>query len=268
MIYKNKKPSINKETLQNLSILRLIPNIATIAALCTGLSSIRFALLGQFEFALLAIIIAAILDGIDGRIARLLKATSDFGAELDSLSDFISFGVGPAIVIYILSLNKLEAFGWGVTIFFASCMGLRLARFNAMNIKQQIDQSKNQVNRSPVITAGNSKFFIGVPAPAGAMIVFLPFILHLAFGLDIFLNPYVYTIVMICTGLLLISKIPTYSLKSVTISRQKILLSMVIAAVVVTLLISTPWLMFSLIIISYLISILFSQYEYKKNTKQ
>ncbi len=267
-MYKNKKPSINKETLQNLSIVRLIPNIATITALCTGLSSIRFALLDNFEAALLAIIVAAILDGIDGRIARLLKATSDFGAELDSLSDFISFGVGPAIVIYLLSLHELGAFGWGVTIFFASCMGLRLARFNAMNIRQQLNNENNTASRSPVITAGNSKFFVGVPAPAGAMITFLPFILYLAYDISIFLNPYIYAFVVICTGLLLISKIPTYSLKSTTISRQKVLLSMVIAATTVALLISFTWIMFSLLIISYLVSILFSEHDYRKNNKQ
>ena len=201
---KKEKPSTTGKTtakLQELSFVRMIPNLATIMALCTGLSSIRFALMDKFELALIAIIIAAFLDGIDGRIARLLKATSDFGAELDSLSDFICFGVGPGVVIYLLSTHELAGFGWGVTLFYTVCMGLRLARFNVMNIVQKHEQIDEKIKQSPIVKAGVSKFFVGTPAPAAAFIAMLPLMINLAFGIEWILSPYVYMIFVYSCGL-------------------------------------------------------------------
>src|SRR3954463_13510935 len=136
------------------SVNRMVPNILTLLALCAGMTAIRFAVKGQFEFAVFAIIAAGIFDGLDGRLARLLKATSSFGAELDSLSDFISFGVAPAIVLYLWTMAQISTVGWVIAVFFAVCCGLRLALFNP-----QLD-----VELPPYA----DNFFPGVPAPAGA----------------------------------------------------------------------------------------------------
>tara|TARA_R110002095_G_scaffold211303_1_gene199333 strand:- start:341 stop:1204 length:864 start_codon:yes stop_codon:yes gene_type:complete len=253
--------------LQELSFVRMIPNLATVAALCTGLSSIRFAMLERFEWAAVAILIAAFLDGIDGRIARLLKATSDFGAELDSLSDFICFGVGPAVVIYMLTLKDLGGFGWGVTLFYSVCMGLRLARFNAMTIQQQREKTEEEdetLKQSPIMIAGKNKFFVGTPAPAAAFIALLPLMSYLAFGIDWILNPLIYTFFMVLSAVLMVSRIPTYSFKSLKIPRSWVLPSLVIAALLMAMIISVPWILAFAIVLTYLITIPFSIMEFRK----
>lgn len=256
-----------QELSQELSFIRMIPNLATVAALCTGLSSIRFAMLERFEWAVVAILIAAFLDGIDGRIARLLKATSDFGAELDSLSDFICFGVGPAVVIYMLTLNELGGFGWGVTLFYSVCMGLRLARFNAMTIQQQREKTDDQdekMKQSPIMIAGKNKFFVGTPAPAAAFIALFPLMIYLAFDIDWILNPVVYTFFMILSAVLMVSRIPTYSFKSLKIPRSWVVPSLVVAALLMAMVISAPWVLACAIVLAYLITIPFSIMAFRK----
>lgn len=261
-----KKTGKTTAKLQELSFAHMIPNLATVAALCTGLSSIRFAMLDRFEAAVIAILIAALLDGIDGRIARLLKATSDFGAELDSLSDFICFGVGPAVVVYMLTLKDFGGFGWGITLFYSVCMGLRLARFNAMNIKQQREQhtEEDKLKQSPIIIAGKNKFFVGTPAPAAAFIALLPLMIHFAFNIDWVLKPFVYMFFMLSAGALMISRIPTYSFKSLKIPRSWVVPSLVVAAIIMAMIISAPWLLACAIVFAYLITIPFSIMDFKK----
>ena len=141
---------------------RLVPNIITVGALCAGLTAVRFAIAGKWEFAAIAILVAAVLDALDGTIARLLKAASDFGAELDSLSDVVAFGVAPALIIYFWSLSTIGGFGWAAALFFAVCCALRLARFNST------------LETRPAYAF---KFFTGVPAPAGALLSLLPLVL-------------------------------------------------------------------------------------------
>ena len=170
MVKKVSKFERSKERLQKLSFAHLLPNMATVIALCIGLSSIRFALLARYDYAIIAIIVAAFFDAMDGRLARLLGAASDFGAELDSLSDFISFGVAPAVVLYILTMNAWAGLGWTISLFFVVCCGLRLARFNTT-------LRASSIKEDPVWA---KKFFIGVPAPAGAMIALFPLILYQA----------------------------------------------------------------------------------------
>lgn len=254
--------------LQELSFAHMIPNLATVAGLCTGLSAIRFAMLDRYEAAVFAIIIAALLDGIDGRIARLLKATSDFGAELDSLSDFICFGVGPAVVVYMLTLKNFGGFGWGITLFFSVCMGLRLARFNAMNIQQQrIQPAKVEaamVKQSPLMKAGANKFFVGTPAPAAAFIAMLPLMIHFAFGIDWILKPFIYSCFMVGSGILMISRIPTYSFKSLKIPRSWALPSLVMAALVIAMIVSAPWILACLTVVAYLGTIPFSIRDFNR----
>src|SRR6266487_1460298 len=148
-----------------IPVRTLVPNLITLLALCAGLTAVRLAIEGKLEFALAAIVFAAVLDGVDGRIARMIKGTSRFGAELDSLADFVNFGVAPALILYFWSLHELKSVGWIAAMVFAICAALRLARFNVM-----IDDPNRPA------WAGN--FFTGIPAPAGALTVLLPIYLY------------------------------------------------------------------------------------------
>ena len=184
----------------------ILPNMLTLIGVCIGLTSIRFALDEKFGLAIIAIIFAALIDGLDGRIARLIKGTSKVGKELDSLTDMISFGVAPAFIMYFWKLNTLGKFGWLVCLIYVICVALRLARFN--------------VNSSDV-PSWRDNFFEGVPSPAGGILVLTPLIFSLS-GLDVFNINYniVVSIFFILTSLLLISKFPTYSFKKIVIRRN------------------------------------------------
>ena len=184
----------------------LLPNMLTLFGVCIGLTSIRFALDGKFEFAIIAIIFAALIDGLDGRIARLIKGTSKVGKELDSLTDMISFGVAPAFIMYFWKLNALGRFGWLLCLVYVICVALRLARFN-INANQESSWKDN--------------FFEGVPSPAGGILVLTPLIYSLS-GLSFFQINYdiVVPIFFIMTAFLLISKFPTYSFKKIVIQRK------------------------------------------------
>ena len=184
----------------------ILPNMLTLIGVCIGLTSIRFALDGRFELAIIAIMFAALIDGLDGRIARLIKGTSKVGKELDSLTDMISFGVAPAFIMFFWKLNTLGRFGWLLCLIYVICVALRLARFN-VNSGQEPSWKDN--------------FFEGVPSPAGGILVLTPLIISLS-GFDFFeLN---YNIIVptffILTSLLLISKFPTYSFKKIIIPRR------------------------------------------------
>jgi len=184
----------------------LLPNMLTLFGVCIGLTSIRFALDGKYEFAIIAIIFAALIDGLDGRIARLIKGTSKVGKELDSLTDMISFGVAPAFIMYFWKLNTLGRFGWLLCLVYVICVALRLARFN-INSNQEPSWRDN--------------FFEGVPSPAGGILVLTPLIYSLS-GLSFFQINYniIVPIFFIATAFLLISKFPTYSFKKIVIQRK------------------------------------------------
>ena len=184
----------------------LLPNMLTLIGVCIGLTSIRFALSGEFHLAIIAIIIAALIDGLDGRIARLIKGTSKVGKELDSLTDMISFGVAPAFIMYFWKLNTLGRFGWLLCLIYVICVALRLARFN-INSNQEPSWKDN--------------FFEGVPSPAGGILVLTPLIISLS-GFDyIELNYNIITpVFFIGTSFLLISKFPSYSFKKIVIQRK------------------------------------------------
>tara|TARA_A100000171_G_C2138629_1_gene152617 strand:- start:4385 stop:5194 length:810 start_codon:yes stop_codon:yes gene_type:complete len=236
---------------QNLSFQRLIPNLATVMAMCVGLTSIRFALQGNFQLATSAIFIAGILDAMDGRLARLLGAESEFGAELDSLSDFVSFGVAPALVIYIFSLNHWQGIGWGTCLFFSVCMGLRLARFNISS-------------RQPERPIWSGRFFTGVPAPAAAMVALFPLTLSLAFDWPLLQNPALSTFFVILAGFLMVSRLPTLSFKTVSIPRTLLLPVLVIFGLTIAALFSAPWETLSLITFAYLLTIPVSFVAFRK----
>ncbi len=184
----------------------ILPNMLTLIGVCIGLTSIRFALDGRFEFAIIAIIFAALIDGLDGRIARLIKGTSKVGKELDSLTDMISFGVAPAFIMYFWKLNSLGRFGWLLCLVFVICVALRLARFN-VNSNQESSWRDN--------------FFEGVPSPAGGILVLTPLIISLS-GLNFIKFNYdlIVPIFFIVTSFLLISKFPSYSFKKIVIPRR------------------------------------------------
>ena len=184
----------------------ILPNMLTLIGVCIGLTSIRFALDGRFEFAIIAIIFAALIDGLDGRIARLIKGTSKVGKELDSLTDMISFGVAPAFIMYFWKLNSLGRFGWLLCLIFVICVALRLARFNVNS------------NQEP---SWRDNFFEGVPSPAGGILVLTPLIISLS-GFDFIELNYnlIVPIFFVATSFLLISKFPSYSFKKIVIPRK------------------------------------------------
>ena len=182
----------------------LLPNILTIAGVCLGISSIKFSIDGNFNLAVTLILFAAILDALDGRIARLIKGTSDFGKELDSLTDFVSFGIAPVFILYFWELNNYGKLGWAITLIYSVCCVLRLARFNLTKVEENEGWKNN--------------FFEGVPSPAGGLLILMPLIYELTnlnFGLDFKkLTPYLTVLIAI----LLVSKVPTLSLKKISIS--------------------------------------------------
>ena len=179
----------------------IAPNMITLLALCLGLTAIRLAFEGDFVKAVIAVVAAGVLDGIDGRVARLLKGTSRFGAELDSLADFVNFGCAPALILHSFVLFHLKSVGWTVALIFAIAMALRLARFNAM-----LDD--------PNRPEWKKDFFVGMPAPAGALTAMLPLYLHfLGFGIETWAAPAV-LIYVLCIALMVVSTVPTYSGKT------------------------------------------------------
>jgi CDP-diacylglycerol--serine O-phosphatidyltransferase len=225
-------PFSRKRRLPALSINRLLPNILTLLALCAGLTAIRYGLQDRFQAAVIAIIIAAILDGLDGRLARRLGSASRFGAELDSLSDFISFGVAPAMMIYLWTMNGAGSIGWALVLLFPVCSALRLARFNT---------GLNEDTKPPVWMAG---FFTGVPAPAGAGLVLIPMMLSFetgAWGADFFGHPVLVGLVMAAVSALMVSRIPTYSFKKVRVQPGYVLPVLILICAVAALIVTAPW---------------------------
>lgn len=219
---------IRPPRIPGLSINRLIPNILTLLALCAGLTSIRFGLHGAWEQAVLSIILAGILDGLDGRVARLLQGTSKFGAELDSLSDFVSFGVAPAMLLYLWTMQGAGGLGWAIVLLYTVCCGLRLARFNTM--LGQADLPPYAYN-----------FFTGVPAPAAAGVVLLPMVASFEFGRGFFDRPVVVAVFLLGVAFLMVSTIPTFSFKKVRIPNAWVLPILLIIGLLAAFLVTEPW---------------------------
>lgn len=221
------------------SFNRLIPNLMTLVGLCAGLTAIRFALLERWDAAAAAIIVAAVIDGLDGRIARLLKATSRFGAEFDSLADFLCFGVAPAIILYLWALDRWGGLGWAPCLMYAVCAALRLARFNAA-----IDGAPKP--------AYAYNFFVGVPAPAAAGLALFPLFLWLqaeASGLSglaaIARHPLFPGLLLLAVAALMVSTLPTWSFKNFKVPNQAVLPLLLGAGLAVAVLVSEPWAAFA-----------------------
>jgi len=231
----------------------LLPNILTLGGVCLGISSIKFSIDGNFNLAVTLILLASILDALDGRIARLIKGTSDFGKELDSLTDFVSFGIAPVFILYFWELNNYGKLGWAICLIYSVCCVLRLARFNLTKIEDH-DEWKNN-------------FFEGVPSPAGGLLILTPLIFELsALSLNIdvrSLTPFLTVFI----ALLLVSKIPTPSLKKISISsKATIFLLLVVGLIFIALLFYTfeTLLLFGLLYLSSIPISIFIFYNQKK----
>ena len=231
----------------------ILPNMLTLIGVCIGLTSIRFALDEKFEFAIIAIIFAALFDWLDGRIARLIKGTSEVGKELDSLADVISFGVAPAFIMYFWKLNELGRFGWLLCLVYVSCVALRLARFNVNS------------NQGP---SWRDNFFEGVPSPAGGILVLTPLIVSVTSFDYIALN---YDIIVpacfIVISLLLISKFPSYSFKKIIVQRKATIFLLFGIVLFLGLLLIYPFNVIAISSIIYLLMLPISFFHYQKLKK-
>jgi len=200
------KPNQNIKLVSNKKSRVILPNILTLIGVCIGLTSIKFAFDGKFELSIVAVIVAGIIDGLDGRIARLIKGTSKVGKELDSLTDVISFGVAPAFIMFFWSMSEIGRLGWLISLIYVVCVALRLARFNV---------------NSETEPSWRDNFFEGIPSPAGGVLVLMPLIYSFSEIQFIKLNyQIIVPILFILISILLISKIPTYSLKKIVVPRS------------------------------------------------
>ncbi len=240
------------------SFNRMIPNILTMLGLCAGLTSMRFALEGRFGAAAVAVAVAACIDGLDGRLARLLKATSRFGAEFDSLADFLCFGVAPAFILYLWSLEPLRGFGFTPCLMFAVCMALRLARFNAA-----LDAGPH-----PAYTYN---FFSGVPAPAGAAISLFPLFvgqeaqsMQWTRLLEISQSPILCAVVLIGTGVLLVSTLPVWSFKNFKVPAEYVLPTLLGTGLFAAVLVADPWAALAAAGLLYICMLPFSARSYRR----
>src|SRR5215467_9002385 len=240
-----------------IPVRRLLPNLITLLALCAGLTAIRLAVEDKLEWAVAAIVFAALLDGIDGRVARMLKGTSRFGAELDSLADFVNFGVAPALMLYFWGLHEMGNGGWIAAMVFAICTGLRLARFNVM-----VDDPNKP------LWAGN--FFVGVPAPAGAITVLLPiYVYFLGMPRVVFVAPValVYTLTI---AFLMVSRLPVFSGKRVgkRVAPEMVLPVFVAVVLFFALLISYPWVVLTIGTVCFLAGLPFGYLSYRRHERK
>ena len=251
------RPEPKRRRFRQIPFRTLVPNLITLLALCAGLTGIRLAIEGKLEWALYAIVFAAALDGIDGRIARMLKGTSRFGAELDSLADFFNFGVAPALILYLWGLHELGNVGWIAAMVFAICASLRLARFNVM-----IDDPNRPA------WAGN--FFVGMPAPAGAIAVLLPiYVFFLGMPRFSFVAPvtFLYTLAI---AFLMVSRLPVFSGKRVgkRVAPDMVLPVFVLVVLFFALLVSYPWVVLTIGTVLYLASLPLGLMSYRNHERR
>ncbi len=263
-IYKSKNFASSKDVLKKKTIGKLkevpfrkmAPNIVTLMALCSGVTTIKFAILGNWTYAIACIFLACVFDGLDGRVARKLKASSKFGAELDSLSDFVSFGVAPAVLMYQWCLNTIPHWGWIFTLLFAAAMSMRLARFNTMLEDSTIPEYWTH-------------YFVGVPAPMAAAIAIMPILISFDYPeLEFILrNKYACSFLMMLVAFLMISRIPTISLKKTKISANLFLPLMIVFALLVSCLLTQPWLTLGLFTLGYVLTIPFTIVKFLHDKK-
>ena len=227
---------------------KYIPNSITILSLCCGLTSVKYSINSEWKIAIYLIIFASIFDFFDGWFARKLKGGTNFGAELDSLSDFISFGVAPSLLIYYWTLSQLNSLGWSISLFYVVCSALRLARFTA----------DIYITSKPI---DSNLYFIGVPSPAAAGLSLLPLYIYFEYNLDLIQNAYINLINLSLIGFLMVSKIPTISLKSINFSKKIAPWILLLIAIICIGLISNIWLTLIVLALFYILSILYTIFK-------
>lgn len=255
---------MNNKLLTDVPFRKLLPSMLTMMALCSGVTSIRFAIHDQWSKAVLCIFLAAVFDGLDGRVARFLKASTKFGAELDSLSDFVSFGVAPSILMYQWTLVDFKRFGWLFCLLFAMAMAMRLARFNTM-----LEQEKQPEYWS--------NYFVGVPAPAAAAMAIMPVLVCFDFPefTPVLRSNTFCSVLLFVVGSLMISRIPTISIKKTKVQNWMLLPLMLFVVVFINFMISQPWLTLGLMTCLYIVFIpigvvkfIMDRHAYFKNKKK
>ncbi len=240
-----------RRRLPGLTVNRLIPNALTLLGLCAGMTAIRLALMERWDLAIAAVLVAMVADTLDGRIARLMGATSEFGAQLDSLADVINFGVTPALIVYLWAMGGTGGLGWALVLVFAMCCALRLARFNAA---LSIDEPAPWANR----------FFTGVPAPCGAGLALLPLVLSFELGEEILASPILNGLMLVAVSALMVSNVPTFSAKRIRMPQSYVGLALVGVGAFAAFLVSTPWVTLSLVGLAYMVSIPISARMYRR----
>lgn len=237
-------PRRRRRPLRAQPLIHLVPNIFTVMSLCAGLTAIRYGLDQRFELALALVVVAGVFDALDGRSARLLKTTSKLGAQLDSLADFLSFGVAPALLVYLWSLNQVKGIGWSLALLFATCCALRLARFNT-----ELEDSNQP--------GWMSRFFTGLPAPAAAGCLLMPMMATFALGQAWPQNWLLNAVFTMVVALLMVSRVPTFSIKMIVVrvKPEWILPTLIGVGLFVAALSSEPWLTLLAVGVAYLVSL-------------
>lgn len=253
----NQKLQLSREKLTSLPFRKIAPNIVTMLALCAGVTSIRYSISTEWVKAVLCILLAALFDGLDGRVARMLKGSTKFGAELDSLSDFVSFGVAPAILLYQWSLFDLPKFGWFFCLLMSIGMAMRLARFNTM------------LDAEPQPTYWEH-FFVGVPAPAAAALTMMPVMISFDFPeLNYIVKSHVFCASLLCVvSFLMVSRIPTFSTKKLKVPTCLLVPMMLIVALFASFIITMPWVTLGIMTLIYAISIPVGVWVFLKEKKK
>ena len=242
---------LDGDTQSDIRLIYLLPNLITIAAICAGLTAIRFGYEGNFEMAVRLVLAACVLDGLDGRVARLLKRSTAVGAELDSLADFVNFGVAPVLILHSWAFQDFRSAGWIAVLFYAICCVLRLARFNV--------SGRLETGATP------SEFFVGVPSPAGAVLVMLPMVVSFAAS-DMPLPPPTIVAFYICLiGLLMISRIPTYSFKNMAMDRANAKFFLLGGAVLVAALLTYLWATLTFLTLAYVVCFVWAYRSSRKS---
>ena len=237
-----------------LSINRMIPNGLTLLALCSGLTAVRFALQDRWELAVGAALVAMLFDGLDGRIARLMGSTSELGAQLDSLSDVIAFGVAPAVIIYLWTLSDAGGIGWAACLVYTACCALRLARFNTALVEE---------TPAPL----SSRYFVGVPAPAAAALALLPLTMSFVLGDTVLRSDILNALTLLAVALLMVSRVPTFSAKKLKLRAPARLFVLIGLVLFIALLISETWVTVSLITLLYVASIPVSVVHHRRELR-
>ena len=242
--------SAARRRLKSLSFNRIFPNMLTLLALCAGLTAIRYGFNGQWDRAAAAVVLAAMLDGVDGRVARMLRGTTKFGAELDSLADAISFGVAPALLMYLWVMHDAGSLGWAACLLHAVCCVLRLARFNTM-----IDVE---------LPSWAHNYFTGVPSPGGAGIAILPLIAWLHAGNEVFQSPVVVGAFLLMSSIMMVSQVPVFSGKRLRLKPQWVIPMMSVLGAFAAFLVTDPWLTLSLVGVVYILFIPISFWSFRR----